>query len=426
MVVGKTVKTKLNMKNKKPAIRFKGFSEEWEEHKLGSLAKLGSSKRVHREDYAETGIPFFRGSEISKLGNSSKLEDVLYISNEYYIELKEKYGVPQIGDILLTAVGTLGNSFLVHDGTPFYFKDGNLIWINDIQINSDYLNIYIGDGIGKKRVLDSAAGSNQKALTMVNLQNVAISVPKPEEQTQIGNFFKNLDNLILLHQRKYEKLGILKKAMLEKMFPKNGADVPEIRFKGFEGAWEERKLGEIVQIKDSARVPKELWVESGIRYLRSSDLENNGQGGELFISIEAYENYKSKTGVPERGDVLFNSGGDIGFSILKTDDSPVYVQGGAILYARTSQSKDIDGGYLNVYFSTPQMKKYIDIASAGGTIKHFTLKPANAAPIIFPNKEEQAKIGNYFKNLDNLLKLHEGEIEKLKNLKKAMLEKMFV
>jgi type I restriction enzyme S subunit len=111
-----------------------------------------------------------------------------------------------------------------------------------------------------------------------------------------------------------------------------------------------------VQIKDSARVPKELWVESGIRYLRSSDLENNGQGGELFISIEAYENYKSKTGVPERGDVLFNSGGDIGFSILKTDDSPVYVQGGAILYARTSQSKEIDGGYLNVYFSTPQMK----------------------------------------------------------------------
>jgi type I restriction enzyme S subunit len=150
----------------------------------------------------ETGIPFFRGLEISKLGSSSKLEDLLYISEEYYKNLKDKYGVPQIGDILITAVGTLGNSYLIRNNTPFYFKDGNLIWLSDIKINSQYLNTYLGNGIGKKRVLESAAGSNQKALTMVKLQNVQVLFPSKEEQRKIEIFFQNLDNLITLHQRK--------------------------------------------------------------------------------------------------------------------------------------------------------------------------------------------------------------------------------
>ncbi|MBW7453571.1 restriction endonuclease subunit S [Paenibacillus sepulcri] len=201
--------------------------------------------------------------------------------------------------------------------------------------------------------------------------------------------------------------------------------VPAIRFNGFTDTWEQRELGEVVQIKDSARVPNELWAKSGVRYLRSSDLENSGRDGALFISIGAYEDYKSKTGAPERGDVLFNSGGKIGLSLLKTDDTPVYVQGGAILYARTSQSKDVEGGYLNVYFSTHRMTKYIDISSAGGTIKHFTLKPANAAPFIFPNVIEQRKISEFFTELDHLITLHQRKLDGLVTLKDGFLQQMF-
>jgi len=201
-----------------PEIRFKGFVGKWEKKKLGDVAKLGSSKRVHREDYVESGIPFFRGLEISKLGSSLLLDDVLFISENNYNELKEKYGVPQIGDILITAVGTLGNSYLVSNNTPFYFKDGNLIWLREININPDYLNLYIGEGIGKKRVLESAAGSNQKALTMVKLQNVQVFLPLDIEQKKIANFFQNLDTLITQHQKELEKLKNLKKACLEKMF----------------------------------------------------------------------------------------------------------------------------------------------------------------------------------------------------------------
>jgi len=409
------------MKNKKPDIRFKGFSEEWEEKKLGEVAEIIGGGTP------STSIPEYWGGEIdwyspTEIGLNVYAEGSVKKITEMGLQKSSAKILPPNKTILFTSRAGIGDmAILKYSGaTNQGFQS---FVIND---NTDVYFVYSIGHLIKKFALTNASGSTFLEISGKVLGKMEFHVPNKIEQTQIGNFFKNLDNLINLHQRKYEKLGILKKAMLEKMFPKNGADVPEIRFKGFSEAWEERKLGEIVQIKDSARVPKELWVESGIRYLRSSDLENNGQGGELFISIEAYENYKSKTGVPERGDVLFNSGGDIGFSILKTDDSPVYVQGGAILYARTSQSKDIDGGYLNVYFSTPQMKKYIDIASAGGTIKHFTLKPANAAPIIFPKKEEQEKIGNYFKNLDNLLTLHQRELEKLQHLKKALLEKMFV
>ncbi|MCT4686454.1 restriction endonuclease subunit S [Vallitalea sp.] len=201
-----------------PKLRFVGFTNDWGQSKLGEVSKLSSSKRVHREDYAEKGIPFFRGLEISKLGSYSKLEDLLYISKEYYNNLKDKYGVPKIGDILITAVGTLGNSYLICDNTPFYFKDGNLIWFSDIKINPQYLNIYIGDGIGKKRVLESATGSNQKALTMVKLQDIQVLIPSKEEQRKIGIFFQNLDNLIIINQHKLDKLQNIKKAYLNEMF----------------------------------------------------------------------------------------------------------------------------------------------------------------------------------------------------------------
>src|SRR5699024_6530644 len=118
------------------------------------------------------------------------------------------------------------------DNVPFYFKDGNLIWLRDIQINPQYLNIYLGDGIGKKRVLESAAGSNQKALTMAKLQNVEVLLPSKEEQIKVGNFFNNLEKLITLHQRKLKKMKDLKSAYLSEMFPQEGEKYPKRRFTG--------------------------------------------------------------------------------------------------------------------------------------------------------------------------------------------------
>ena len=200
---------------------------------------------------------------------------------------------------------------------------------------------------------------------------------------------------------------------------------PKIRFKGYEKDWEQRKLGELAEIKDSARIPNNEWSDSGIPYIRASDISSNNLNGVLFLKADVFESYQKQTGSPAQGDVLFNGGGEIGKSILKRDNTPIYVQGGAVLYVRTSDSTLLDGEYLDVYFSTICAKKYIDVASAGGTMKHFTLGPSKNMPIFYPIKVEQQKIGTYFRVVDNLITLHQRKCEQTKKLKKFMLQKMF-
>ena len=200
---------------------------------------------------------------------------------------------------------------------------------------------------------------------------------------------------------------------------------PKIRFEGYSEDWEQRKLGEVCEIKDSARIPNSEWSESGIPYIRASDVTNENTDGVLFISQERYEFYKNRTGAPTKNDVLFNGGGEIGKSLLITDEKPIYVQGGAVLYARTSKSRELVGQYLKTYFETTNAKSYIDAASAGGTMRHFTLKPSQKMRILMPSVEEQEKIGGYFVNLDHLITLHQRKYDETKTLKKYMLQKMF-
>ena len=201
---------------------------------------------------------------------------------------------------------------------------------------------------------------------------------------------------------------------------------PTIRFKGYTEDWEQRKLGDVCEIKDSARIPNSEWSESGVPYIRASDVTNENRDGVLFISQERYEFYKNRTGAPTKDDVLFNGGGEIGKSLLIVDENPIYVQGGAVLYACTSESSELVGQYLKIYFETTHAKSYIDAASAGGTMKHFTLKPSQMMPILMPSVDEQEKLGTYFSNLDNLITLHQRKYEELKNIKKFMLQNMFV
>ena len=186
--------------SKVPEIRFKGFTDDWEQRKLSDIAVLTSSKRVHAEDYVETGVPFYRGKEISELKEHKPISEVLYITEYKYNEISSMYGSPKEGDLLITAVGTLGNTWVI-DQTPFYFKDGNLIWFKDIKCNPKYLDYAMSTADGQKKILASAIGSNQKALTMVKLNELEFMFPGKAEQDKIAEYFSYLDNLITLHHR---------------------------------------------------------------------------------------------------------------------------------------------------------------------------------------------------------------------------------
>jgi restriction endonuclease S subunit len=201
-------------------IRFKDENgndfPDWEEKRLGEVCEMTSSKRVYLSDYVDNGIPFYRGKEISELRLNQTPSDVLYITEERYNDYKFKYGVPQKNDILVTAVGTLGNVLRVRNNDSFYFKDGNLIWLRKIKENSFFIEILLQ--WNTRELLKTSIGSTQKALTMVELRKLKFDFPSPKEQQKIATYLSSLDTKIETVNKRITQTQTFKKGLLQQMF----------------------------------------------------------------------------------------------------------------------------------------------------------------------------------------------------------------
>ena len=197
-----------------PKIRFRDFNNDYISRKLSDISELTSSKRIYLSDYVSDGIPFYRGKEITELKANKNVSDLLYITKEKYNEIKIKYGVPEKNDILITGVGTLGNIYRVPNDNPFYFKDGNLIWLKNIKENSKYIEYNLERN--KRKILDSAIGSTQKALTIVGLSKLEFNFPSLNEQTKVSNFLSLIDKKIELQSKKIEDLKLFKKGLIKR------------------------------------------------------------------------------------------------------------------------------------------------------------------------------------------------------------------
>src|SRR5690625_800857 len=390
-----------------PKRRFNAFGEKWETNRLGTICDLTSSKRVHSGDYVEDGIPFFRGTEITKIASSSKLEDVFYISNEHYMELKRNYGVPEIGDILITVVGTLGNVNLITNDIKFYFKDGNLIWVKNIKIDSSYLSIYLGNGKGKQRLLESAAGSNQGALTMDKMRNILVIFPSEEEQQKIGEFFKVLDERIANQERKIAKVKALKTAYLTEMFPQEGETVPKRRFKEFQGKWKDISLEEALDYEqpNSYIVDEEDYSDKFTTPVLTA--------GQSFLLGFTQETHGIKNASLDNPVVIFD---DFTTSSHFVDFS-FKVKSSALKILIPDKNK------YNSYFLY-QVLKNIDYKPKNHE-RHW-ISIFSSFTVKVPAKSEQKKIGEFFKNLDDQIATEEKKLAKLKKMKEAYLEEMFV
>jgi restriction endonuclease S subunit len=189
---------------------------EWEEKKLGDVATLTSSKRVYLSEYTKEGIPFYRGKEISELKQNKLPSDILYIAKESYEQYKYNFGVPQVNDILITAVGTLGNVYRIQNSSEFYFKDGNLIWLKNIKIVSAFLEQLLENN--HDVIQKSSIGSTQRALTIVELKKLVFYFPSLPEQTKIANFLTAIDDKINQTQNQLDNTKQYKKGLLQKMF----------------------------------------------------------------------------------------------------------------------------------------------------------------------------------------------------------------
>ena len=268
------------------------------------------------------------------------------------------------------------------------------------------------------RAMSSGDGS-RGGLNKQLVGDITIPYTIKEEQQKIGQYFSNLDHLITLHQRKYNKLLNVKKSMLEKMFPKNGSNIPEIRFKGFTDPWEQRKLGDIVGIYDGVHQTPN-YQNSGVMFLSVENIATLKSS--KFISEEDFKrNYKI---FPQENDILMTRIGDVGTTNVVTDNSlkAYYVSLALLKYKSTDPyflSNAIQSDYVQKGLANRTLKTAIPMKINKDEIgKVSVMLPLSAT--------EQQQIGTYFRNLDNLITLHQRELEKLQNIKKSMLEKMFV
>ena len=273
-----------------------------------------------------------------------------------------------------------------------------------------YLGYYLNSNAYHHQLLPLMQGIKVLSLSRSNIQKTSVSYPiAVKEQQLIAYYFSQLDNLITLHQRKFEKLTNVKKSMLEKMFPQNGSSYPEIRFKGFTDPWEQRKLGDMMNVTSVKRIHQSDWTDSGVRFLRARDIvaaaKNEEPDDYLYISKEKYEEYSTLSGKVGVSDLLVTGVGTIGVPYLVRNLEPLYFKDGNIIWFQNSDK--IDGKFLFYSFSAEQIQGFINESAGIGTVGTYTIESGKKTPISLPNQIEQAKVGEFFQQLDNLITLHQ-------------------
>lgn len=294
---------------------------------------------------------------------------------------------------------------------------------------SGYLGYYLNSNSYHDTLIPLMQGTKVTSISKSALQGTSISYPKSlDEQAEISAYFQNLDNLITLHQRKCDKLIQFKAAMLKKMFPQNGADKPELRFKGFTDAWEQRKLGELMEITSVKRIHQSDWTDSGVRFLRARDIvavsKNEEVSEPLFISQEKYDEYSALSGKVKIGDLLVTGVGTIGVPMLINNEEPLYFKDGNIIWFKNEDR--IDGEFFYHSFNGSFIQNFIKESAGIGTVGTYTIESGKKTPILLPTqKDEQQKIGTFFSQLDTLITLHQRKCDKYKSIKAGLIRKFF-
>ena len=390
-----------------PAIRFKGFSDTWEQRKLGEIGSVSMCRRIFKEQTSENGeIPFY------KIGTFGGEADA-FISRELFEEYKAKYQYPKKGDILISASGSIGRT-VVFTGKNEYFQDSNIVWLNhDKHLDNSFLKCFYS--IVKWAGIE---GSTIKRLYNDNILNTAITLPSVEEQQKIGAYFENLDNLITLHQRKYDKLTNVKKSMLEKMFPQNGSNVPEIRFKGFTEAWEQRKFDEVFD----CTVPNNTLSRAELSYDEGTVL--NVHYGDVLIKYGSVLDVQKDDipRIPHRCREDFNGAllqdGDVIIADTAEDETTGKaceignLQGSAIvsgLHTMVCRPRNrMALGYLGYYLNSNAYHHQLLPLMQGIKVLSLSRSNIQKTSVSYPIAvKEQQLIAYYFSQLDNLITLHQ-------------------
>ena len=403
---------------KKPALRFKGFTDPWEQRKLKELYFQLTERNTDLLPYQKTlsvATMSFKtdgnGAADTSLANYKRLRtgDIAF---EGHTSKEFRYGRFVLNDV--------GDGIM----SPRFSA---LRPLHEMPINFWKYYIHYEPIMRKVLVNSTKAGTMMNELVINDFLQGSILVPSMAEQQAIGRFFKQLDTLITLHQRKYEKLVNIKKSMLDKMFPKNGASVPEIRFKGFTDPWEQRKLGEICDFITKGATPTTYgfsWQPDGVPFFRNDSIKDNVFVFGEFSYISEAANEVLKRSEVHGNDILIAITGDIG----KVGIIPDTVEKANINQhiARVRIRKEALPYFVYQYLASDDTQKEYQKIKTGLSMPQLSLEQVRDIVVKIPEFNEQGKIADCLRRIDTLITLHQRKLEKLQNIKKSCLEKMFV
>ena len=400
-------------KQQEPRLRFKGFTGEWKNKTLGDLGRVEMCRRIFKEQTQPSGeIPFF------KIGTFGQEPDA-FISSELFEEYCQKYPYPKKGDILISAAGTIGRT-VEFSGENAYFQDSNIVWLrfDESQITSTFLNITY------QNIKWGLEGSTIKRLYNSDLLSAEITLPSLPEQTHLGLFFRRLDSQIAESRAVLEKSRQLKKAMLAKMFPADGEKIPKIRFKGFEGEWEEKMLGENANFTKGCGYSKSDLTEDGFPIILYGRLYTQYEN--IIEDVETFVSYDDNALKSQGNEVIMPASGETAEDIVRA--SAVY-QRGVILGGDLNvimPNKEISSTFLALTLTNGKNRQELAKKAQGKSVVHLRNDDLKSCKILFPSLAEQTQIGNFFRQLDETIALQSAEVEKLNQLKKGLLAAMLV
>ncbi|MFS9015189.1 restriction endonuclease subunit S [Streptococcus infantis] len=412
-------------KNSIPAVRFCDFSDNWESKKIGDLGSVSMNKRIFKDETSETGeVPFY------KIGTFGSEPDS-FITREKFEEYKSKYPYPEIGDILISASGSIGRT-VEYQGEEAYFQDSNIVWLkHDERLNNSFLKQFYS--IVKWEGIE---GTTIKRLYNKNILETPISLPSPDEQSAIGSLFRTLDELLTSYKDNLVNYQSLKATMLSKMFPKAGQTVPEIRLDGFEGEWECLKIAEIFQIIDGDRgksYPGEsdFYSVGHTLFLDTGNVKKSGLDFSTTKFISEEKDKELRNGKLILGDFILTSRGTLGNVAYYNENiqkrySSVRINS-AMMILRPLLGDKISPDYILAVLRGNLISDFMKVNQVGSAQPHITKKEFSKIKVLVPsNIQEQQAIGSYFSNLDNLIVAHQDKISQLETLKKKLLQDMFV
>jgi len=384
-----------------PKIRFPGFTEPWEQRKLPEFVSFFNGLTYTPDDVQETGTLVLRSSNV-KNGEIVDADNV-YVSDEVVTSENVKEG-----DIIVVVRN--GSRALIGKHAQIKASMPNTVigaFMSGIRSeHSSFVNALLDTSAFENEIAKNM-GATINQITGYMFSKMEFMIPSGEEQDKIGAYFKQLDHLITLHQRKLEHVKKMKKSMLQKMFPKKNQLYPEVRFPGFTDAWEQRKLEDIYGSIGNAFVgtATPYYVESGHFYLESNNIKDGqiNHNTEVFINDEFYEKQKDKW--LHTGDMVMVQSGHVGHAAVIPEELNNSAAHALIMFR--NPKKEIEPYFLNYQYQTLKSKKKIENITTGNTIKHILASEMQQFEVDMPELAEQKKIAEYFRALDHLITLHQ-------------------